>query len=450
MLKIELPNNFVAERTYIAEVLFSEILGLTYELQFTDRHDCMIAYGNHTLITADAFWTAKKSEYGFLNLRRIPEKVSELPASTLGGPMVAIYGTATCEWNIDNQCVTANCGIDIFASAFFMLTRWEESVITKRDKHGRFPYSSSLAWIHGFHHRPVVNEYAAFIRLFLEKSGFPLPMQRYTAQFISTHDVDYVFKWTKATSWVRTIIGDLFRRRSFALAFSNIGFFLKSPVSKYSDPYNTYKRLIKDDVKTGAKSIFYFLMDENNIKSLNLHGKWLFRKILSNGSIIGLHAGFNSYLPNGQLHKEKLMLESLTGTKVNETRQHYLRFSVPETWNMQNKRGIAVDSSLYYPEAPGFRTGCCTEFSCFDIFHRTKLPIRERTLCFMDRSMFYPEWQENGAEHYIMDLVHQVEKHGGDFVMLWHNSSFDYSVWKDYIPVYESIIAYFAKKQQQK
>lgn len=448
MLKIELPNNFVPERSYTVEVLFSEILGLTYSLEFTDRRDSMISYKGHTLLIADAFWSAKKSEYSFLSLRRIPNRVSELPEGPHGGSMVAIYGTATCEWGFNNGINTVQCGIDIFASAFFMLSRWEESVITKRDKHGRFAYTSSLAWIHGFHHRPVVNEYTAFIRLFLEKSGYPVPVQRTTAQLVSTHDIDYVFKWNKATSWIRTLMGDLFKRHSMSLAFSNAGFFLKSPVSKYSDPYNTYRKLIKDDQKTGAKSIFYFLMDDSNIKLLNQHSKWLFRKILSNGSIIGLHAGYNSYLPNGQLNKEKLLLESLTGTKVTENRQHYLRFAVPETWNMQNKRGIAVDSSLYYPEAPGFRTGCCTEYSCFDIFHRTKLPIRERTLCFMDRSLFYPEWQEQGARQYLMELIHQVEKHGGDFVMLWHNSSFDYAIWKDYIPLYESIIGYFSKKHQ--
>jgi len=450
MLKIELPNNFIPERTYSAEVLLSEILGLNFELVFSDRTDCLLSYGGHTLTLANSFWSNKKSEYGFLNLRRIPASVSELPAGTNGAPMVAIYGEANCDWHAQADILSVKCGIDIFASAFYMLSRWEESVITKRDKHGRFPLSSSLAWKFGFHHRPVVNEYAAFIRLFLVEAGYPFPSHRASFRFFSTHDVDFVFKWNTTATWLRTLVGDLFKRHSVPLAISNAGFFLNSPFSKYTDPYNTFGRLLKDDQKTGATSIFYFMMDEANIKTLTVHGKWLFRKIMSANSTVGLHACYNSYLPNGHLYKEKQILEQLLERRISENRQHYLRFSVPETWNMLNKRGITVDSSLYYPEAPGFRTGCCTEFSCYDIFYRTKLPLRERTLCFMDRSLFYDEWQTGGAEQYLMELIHQVEKYHGDFVMLWHNSSFDHAVWRPHISVYENIIQYFANKHSNK
>lgn len=449
MLTVELPNNFVAERTYSAEVLLSEILGLKYNLVFSDRADCLIRYGEHSLSIASSFWPYDNSEYGFLTIRRIPEIVTELSADVLGAPMVSIYGDASCSWQTVGGAQSVKCGIDIFASAFFMLARWEENVITARDSHGRFPLESSLAWKHGFHHRPVVNEYAAFIRLFLQKAGFPLPAKR-EAQFISTHDVDHLFKWNTTGAWFRTLMGDIFKRRSLSLVFANVGFFLRSPFSKHSDPYNTFSKLLKDGHKAGAKSIFYFLMNQNNIEQLTVHSKWLFRKIQSQGGTIGIHADYNSFLPNGSLYKEKNHLEQILGNAVIESRQHYLRFALPETWNMLNKRGISVDSSLYYPEAPGFRTGCCNEYSCFDIFHRTQLPLRERTLCFMDRSLFYEKWQTRGAEQYIMDLIHQVEKHGGDFVMLWHNSSFDYAEWRSHTHIYDMVIQHFAKKQLSK
>lgn len=56
---------------------------------------------------------------------------------------------------IDRNSKTIVCGIDIFASSFFMLTRWEEYVNKKRDNHNRFPASESLAYKFGFLNRPI-------------------------------------------------------------------------------------------------------------------------------------------------------------------------------------------------------------------------------------------------------------------------------------------------------
>ncbi len=39
---------------------------------------------------------------------------------------------------------------DILAASFFMLSRWEETVVLNRDAHGRFPARASVAGRHGF------------------------------------------------------------------------------------------------------------------------------------------------------------------------------------------------------------------------------------------------------------------------------------------------------------
>ncbi len=69
-----------------------------------------------------------------------------------------IYGTDKLEITEQNQNIIT-CGIDIFASSFFMLTRWEEYVNKNRDRHNRFPAIESLAFKNDFLSRPVVNEY---------------------------------------------------------------------------------------------------------------------------------------------------------------------------------------------------------------------------------------------------------------------------------------------------
>ena len=53
-----------------------------------------------------------------------------------------LFGTGDLEMRDDSII----CGSDLFAGAFFMLTRWEEYVVKERDVHGRFCSSNSLAF----------------------------------------------------------------------------------------------------------------------------------------------------------------------------------------------------------------------------------------------------------------------------------------------------------------
>ena len=50
------------------------------------------------------------------------------------------------------------CGLDIFASSFFMLTRWEE-LFLPRDRFGRCDESEMFVVKHRLYTRPIVNEY---------------------------------------------------------------------------------------------------------------------------------------------------------------------------------------------------------------------------------------------------------------------------------------------------
>jgi len=446
MLTITVPHNFVPERKYCAEVLFREIIGVDFDLQFADTHQTEIVAGKHKLILADSFWKPVRDEDSFLVHRKPPKLIDELAIADTSHQLVAIYGQATHELYSEDGFECEFCGIDIFASSFFMLSRWEEFVSQQTDLHGRFPYTNALAYRHKFLHRPIVNEYCMYIRSFLQRAGVAVP-ELPVARFFYTSDIDFVFKWRTAFSWAKTVVGDVCKRRDLRLAFENSFNFLKAPFSKYTDPYNTYRRQLYDAKKTGAEIIFYILPSKENIRFLSTTCTWLFDRIEKFGGTVGLHPGYDSHLANGHLHKEKKVLEDLLGKKVHESRQHFLRFSVPETWSMLQKRGITCDSTMYYTEVPGFRTGCCTEYSCYDIVYRKKLSLKERTLIFMDTSVFFREWQEpEGANAYLAKLIEQVERYGGDFVMLWHNSSFDSAVWDAKLPIYNYIVSHFIKK----
>lgn len=73
--------------------------------------------------------------------------------------MPVLFGTGDLEMRDDSII----CGSDLFAGAFFMLTRWEEHVVKERDVHGRFCSSNSLASRFGFLNRAIVNEYIEYL-----------------------------------------------------------------------------------------------------------------------------------------------------------------------------------------------------------------------------------------------------------------------------------------------
>ncbi|HVB86732.1 MAG TPA: hypothetical protein VNK23_08740 [Candidatus Dormibacteraeota bacterium] len=51
------------------------------------------------------------------------------------------------------------CTVDLLLVMLLVLSRWEESVATEHDNHGRFASKQSVAFKHGFLERPIVDEY---------------------------------------------------------------------------------------------------------------------------------------------------------------------------------------------------------------------------------------------------------------------------------------------------
>ena len=98
------------------------------------------------------------------------------------------------------------------------------------------------------------------------------------------------------------------------------------------------------------------------------------------------------------------------------------------------------DSTLGYPTLTGFRCGSCYEFSVFDIIQRKQLKLKEYPLLIMDVTLNdYLELNEEEAILIINDIKNKVKKYNGNFVFLWHNSSFNVNRWKKYESVYEEL-----------
>jgi hypothetical protein len=173
----------------------------------------------------------------------------------------------------------------------------------------------------------------------------------------------------------------------------------------------------------------------------------LFKKrindIKNRGHLIGLHPSYNSYNDPAILLSEKTKLESITSLEIKDVRQHYLRLEMPKTLVNQDKCGFKSDSSLGFVEDVGFRCGICNEFPIFDFLSSRQLELSEKPLIAMEGSLI--KYKKSSPENALYELTHiidVVKKFKGEFIFLWHNTSFNKESWFKYQFIYLSILDY--------
>jgi len=446
LLIIKIPSNNIEERKYIIDILLGEFLGFNYKLIVDNGElrikDWVIELDNgNKLIMKDCFFSKFPKDLEYLKEENIPKKVEFGKNDFIvENDIPVIYGNS--QFSIFNSQLI-KCGVDIFASSFFMLTRWEEYVNKTRDKHNRFPAYASLAYKNNFLDRPIVNEYVEMLWNMLRFLECKQERKKREFKFILTHDVDVTYKYMNLLSGVREIIGDILKRKNLYLAFENLSNKILSHLKLKKDPFDTYDYLMDISESIGVKS-YFFLHSSNNAKEDVDNDKFLkkiARKILNRGHFLGYHPSYNSYNNFELFIKDKEKIESIIEKKLTFGRQHYLRFEVPTTWQIWEKAGMEWDSTLSYADKEGFRCGVCYSYSVFDIISRKKLNLKEKPLIVMEGSFttYQPNITPKEIEEKIEKLIKKVKKYKGEFVFLWHNSSFGGS-WKRFEYIYEKVL----------
>lgn len=426
MITVKIPNNNIHERKYILSIMFDEFLGINFEI-IRDNNilDWIIELENGSqLIIKDHFFRKYPQDLEYLKLENIPSNIEFGQNDFIVEDNIPIiYGTDELKTNEQEQ-KTITCGIDIFASSFFMLSRWEEYVNKNRDNHNRFLAIESLAFKNDFLDRSVVNEYVEMLWSMLEYLGINQKRKDKEYQLFLTHDIDELYMWKSWKQVFRVALGDIIKRKSLALAFERISEYYHVNRNKINDPFDTFGLLMDESESVGLKSRFYFMSGgvteyDNRYRIDEQKSLELIQKIKQRGHIIGIHPSYNAYNNFEQFKKEKEHLEKVASCKIVEGREHYLRFEVPTTWQIWDDNGMKIDSTCGYADKEGFRCGTGDEFNVFNILTRKKLKLKERPLVVMDCSLFdYNSYSYNEASK----IMNRLQKNTNDFTLLWHNS----------------------------
>jgi len=314
---------------------------------------------------------------------------------------------------------------DIFAASFYLLSRYEEYAAQGMDEHGRFDPIESLAYKHNFLETPIVDRWAYLLKneLLQKYPGMEFPLRRF--RMISTFDVDHPYQFKKR-GIVRTF-GAL-GKDTLRLDFRQVGERMAVQLRLKSDPYMKAIRWIAQWHQTTGKEYFLFILRGAQGKygvstSFFLSSYYQYLKELKSATI-GLHPSYETYKNLELLIKEKQELEEILGRKVITSRHHFLRISIPETYQELAIAGIEDDFSLAYAKMPGFRSGTAIPHRFYDLEQEKATGLLLHPTVMMDTTLIaHQKLLPEDALGKIKSLIDECYQSGGDYVSLWHNSN---------------------------
>jgi len=345
--------------------------------------------------------------------------------------------------------------VDVVAAAFFMLSRWEETVRPARDEHERFPAAASVAHQQGFLDRPVVDEYALILRQWLKVllPGWEPRLRPFSVKL--SHDIDSLGRFPNWPRAFRTVGRELIKRRNPSLAWQfGVDAIAQVVAPDHTQFFQGICSLAEWSRTCGiGGDAFYFMAAEpgpqdNGYDPASPLVKRCMAELREQGFEIGLHAGYHTLNNPERLAAEKARLDAVLGETRYGGRQHFLRFRVPHTWRYWEQVGLAYDSTMTYPGYAGFRCGTCHPFRPFDVEQNRELNLWERPLIVMDQTLrLYRELAPEQGEKRIVELAQRCRQVEGTFTLLWHNTSLS-GEWRPWVKAYRRVVKAMAEVQE--
>ena len=332
---------------------------------------------------------------------------------------------------------------DIFAASFYLISRYEEYLPHVKDAHGRYTAEQSMAYKYRFLEKPVVDIWAYKLLKVLKEKFPDYEYKKRSYEFISTVDIDNAYAY-KHKSFVRTIGGFANDLAHFKLL--NIWHRFAVIFNLKKDPFDTFEQFLTTRKKQQIKTIFFFLIGDyttfdTNVSASKTKYRLLIKEMLDYASV-GLHPSYFTMNNASLLKKEKKRLEGIINTPIQRSRQHYLRLSLPETYQNLIDLEIEEDYSMGYASNVGFRASTCTPFYFYDLDFEIQTPLKIFPFALMDTTLNdYMKLTPRQSLGKIRDLKNEVKAVDGTFITLFHNESLsDYLRWKGWKRLFDSMI----------
>ncbi|MCK5033133.1 MAG: polysaccharide deacetylase family protein [Calditrichia bacterium] len=317
---------------------------------------------------------------------------------------------------------TATINFDIIASAFFLLSGWQEYAIENRDQFGRFRFDDSIQKQLNLTNKPVVNYYFDILKHTIDKIyGTSLKINLWENKdfvvFVS-HDIDDCESAWKEASYWQLKNGNFIA--PFKLVFKKIF---------QNDAWFNFDKILEIEKNQTINSTFNFITDSKPSGGLkngdyNIADKKfsaVFSNIQKSGSEIAMHGSSRSYNNESKLKNEIASFP----IDVIGNRFHYLNYDIENTPEILENSGLAYDSTVGFAESAGFRSSFCLPYFLYDLKNDKPTSIVELPLIFMDSSLRVKGYMNLPKDKIIdlaQELIKEIKKHNGMFSINWHNN----------------------------
>tara|TARA_B100000809_G_scaffold60679_1_gene57286 strand:- start:5376 stop:6680 length:1305 start_codon:yes stop_codon:yes gene_type:complete len=337
----------------------------------------------------------------------------------------------------------SSMGFDVFSASFYLVSRYEEYLPFVKDIHQRFQAENSLAYKHDFLQKPLINIWAKSLMQKIKQKHPDLEVISPTYNYISTIDIDNAFYYLEK-GFVRSLAG--FFASLFSFDVNGIQQRFAVLLGKQKDPYDTYDAQLKLQKEYNLKVIYFILLADYGLNDKNISFTkrkfQLLIKRLADYASIGIHPSYGSNTNFAKLPKEIKRLEGITKREVTKSRQHFLKLTLPETYNQLVDCGIRDDYTMGFASAIGFRASICSAYTFYNLDTETILPIKIHPFAVMDATLlYYLKLSPEQSLTQISALIEEVKNVNGTFISLWHNDTFsNYKQWEGWESVYKEMI----------
>ena len=443
MLVLSVPEPHLCRMQWLGDCVFRRFLGVDVAIEPAGDNAYTLSGEGRSLRMADRFLASVDA--GDKDERAIPSLPLDTYAITDDQVARQIDSDSIPVLFGSSETQRTNSRIDtewdILGGIFFQLSRFEEVVLPDRDEHDRFPASASLASKAGFMDRPIVDEYVEILWQMMQSLWPGLERESRRGCVVVTCDVDTPFDCARSSTrnFLRKFCGDLIKRADFRGAGESARQFYSYRRGRHEGDENyTFDWYMDICEKWDRKIAFYFIPDGtagtlDGCYRLNDReiGK-LIRMVSERGHEIGVHGSYNSYRNAEQISEERKRLRDACDeigvpATLEGNRQHYLRWDTHRTPDNLDAAGFSYDTTGGYADHVGFRYGTARPFPMWSWQENRQLSLEQRPLILMETTLFSPQYMgrphSNDTLDFALKLKRRALQHGGDFVLLWHNSS---------------------------
>lgn len=314
---------------------------------------------------------------------------------------------------------------DILSAVFYLITRYEEYLPFESDRYGRFRASDSIAYRNEFLQVPIVDSWINGLGDLLQKKFPQLKIERSPFRTLFTYDIDVAFKYLARGAGKSLLAAG---RDTLRGKWKEVIERSRVLRGRKSDPWDVYDWIKKELNTAGIEGIFFFLTADvaQYDHNVDVSRNEIKDRIFTHTEMaieMGIHPSFRSSEINGLTIKEKKKLEKFLARTVTSSRQHFLKFRLPDTYRELIECGIERDFSMAFPEISGFRAGTSRPFPFYDLLKEQETSLMIYPSCWMDATYInYDIQSADKAEKEALRLLETVKAVGGYFIPIFHNN----------------------------